>query len=135
MRSGNRDTLYGDWVGHQELGELRQTKAGIYPNYYYNKHPRILVEEGDIELTDCSNNSIGTLGIGDYEFPNVPAHVGNITSIKGMRIQLARVERGRVGPEEEAENWKDVKETHGAGKAGRNTNAPSEDEARIQPST
>lgn len=40
-----------------------------------------------------------------------------------------------MGPEEEAENWEDAEEMHGAGKVGRNADARSRDRTRIQPST
>ena len=43
---------------------------------------------GDVEPTDLSNNDIGALSTRDYELRNVPAHVGDITGIKGMRIRL-----------------------------------------------
>ena len=50
-----------------------------------------------------------------------------------MRSQCTRVKGGRAGPEEEAENWEDMEETHEAGEVGRNANAPSGDEGSIQP--
>ena len=88
----------------------------------------------DVELTNQANISNAAMQVGDYELSvNWPAYVEVITRIKGMRSWRTRVKRRRAGPEDEAENWEDVEETHEAGKAGRNANAPNGDEARIQP--
>jgi len=109
LRSGNLDTFYGDWVGHQERGEVRQTKTGV----------------------DLADNNVAARRIGDYELPNVPAHVGDSTRVKGMRIQpAARVKRGRACPKEQAENWENGEGTH---EAGRDANAPSGDKAMSWP--
>ena len=53
--------------------------------------------------------------------------------IKGVRVRMACIKRGRASPEEKAKNWKDTDQTHEAGKAGRNANAQSRDDVRIHP--
>ena len=53
--------------------------------------------------------------------------------IKGVRVRMACIKRGRASPEEKAKNWKDTDQTHEAGKAGRNADAQSRDDVRIHP--
>ena len=90
---------------------------------------------GWVKLTEHASRCYGASRyVGDCEFLVDPtAHIRSITYVEGMPIWLARVKRGRASSEEQAENWEDREQTHEAGKAGRDANAQSGDETRIQP--
>jgi hypothetical protein len=102
-------------------------------NDFHSKHARNGLRRGIFELTNGASIYGVAVRVGDFKFCiNERAYIGDITRIEGMRIWLARVQRGRPRPKEEAENREDEDDTH-VGKAGGNENAQSRDEAIIRP--
>jgi hypothetical protein len=78
-----------------------------------------VIEQG-VELTNYTRSTkevakqVGGLEV----YVDRRAHVEELTRVEGMCNWRTRVERGRAGSEEQAENWEDAGKTHEAVKTG-----------------